>query len=426
MSRPEESIFGIFFMSTKEQNTAQSHSLPTFDSVEEVIDEIRQGRMVVVIDHEDRENEGDLLFASEKATPELINFMATEGRGLICVALESRQCAHLGLSKMVYKSANTSPFETAFMDSVDAAEGITTGISAPDRARTVRLLADPNSSPNDLVKPGHVFPLEADPRGVLGRPGHTESAVDLARAAGLQPSAAICEILNDDGNMSRQDDLIAFSKKHGLKMCSVADIVAYRQRTETLITHERQIKLPTDFGTFDLHEYHSVLDDQTHLALVLGNPGEVDAPIVRLHSECLTGDVFQSRRCDCGSQLHSAMRMIEQEGNGVLLYMRQEGRGIGLSAKLHAYQLQDEGLDTVEANEKLGFVADARDYSISAQMLKHLGLQKIRLITNNPAKVDGLEKNLLEVSERVPLVIDPNAHNEKYLATKKQKLGHIL
>lgn len=404
----------------------REQAITGFNTVEEVIADVAAGRMVVVVDDEDRENEGDLIFAADLATPELVNFMASHGRGLICVAVEGDQCARLGLAKMVYKSENKAPFQTAFMDSVDAAEGITTGISAADRARTIALLADPVITPQALVKPGHIFPLEAHPRGVLARPGHTESGVDLARAAGRQPAAAICEILNEDGSMARLPDLKRLAREHNLKICSVADIIAYRQRTEVLIEHQRQINLPTDFGVFELHEYYSMLEDQTHLALVMGNPGELDSPFVRLHSECLTGDVFHSQRCDCGAQLDTAMEMIAREGAGVILYMRQEGRGIGLSAKLHAYQLQDEGLDTVEANEKLGFVADARDYSISGQMLRHLGLQKLRLITNNPAKVIGLERNALDITERVPLVVDSNMHNERYLETKKRKLGHLL
>jgi 3,4-dihydroxy 2-butanone 4-phosphate synthase/GTP cyclohydrolase II len=396
-----------------------------FDAIAQAIRAISRGEMVVVVDDEKRENEGDLIAAAEKATPETINFMAKHGRGLICVALERERLMRLGLPRMVPHGGG-SRFDTAFMQSVDAREGITTGISAYDRARTVQTLVSDASAPGDLVRPGHVFPLEAVAGGVLRRTGHTEAAVDLARLAGLKPAGVICEIMSDDGKMARLPELLAFAGGRALKIITIADLVAYRRRSEDLVELERKVLLPTEAGTFDLCLYRSIIEDEHHLALVMGRPAEQPAALVRVHSECLTGDVFGSLRCDCGAQLRACMRLIADEGHGVILYMRQEGRGIGLAKKLHAYELQEEGLDTVEANEQLGFEADLRDYGIGAQILADLGLHKIRLLTNNPRKVIGLKGYGLEIVERVPLVLPSTKHNVRYLETKKKKLGHLL
>lgn len=396
-----------------------------FDPIEEVLAEIRAGRLVVVTDDADRENEGDLVMAAEMATPETINFMARHGRGLICVPITDERAEALGLPRMVRE--NQESHRTDFTVSVDARHGITTGISAPDRAQTIRLLADPRSTPADLVQPGHVFPLRAKAGGVLRRAGHTEATVDLARLAGLQPAGVLCEILNEDGTMARLPELVEFKAKHGLKMCSTADLIAWRRQREKLVVREQVVKLPTDFGDFDLHMYRSVIDGVHHLALVKGTITPDSLPLVRVHSECLTGDVFGSRRCDCGPQLQSALQQIDASGTGVLVYMRQhEGRGIGLPAKIHAYKLQEEGLDTVEANLKLGFPAELRDYGLGAQILADLGVHKMRFLTNNPKKVIGLEGYGMEIVEVVGIKSAPNPHNERYLETKREKMGHLL
>jgi 3,4-dihydroxy 2-butanone 4-phosphate synthase/GTP cyclohydrolase II len=395
-----------------------------FDSIDEAIAAIRAGQMVIVTDDADRENEGDLVMAAEKVTTESVNFMAKHGRGLICVPIEEARAAQLGLQRMV--AHNREMHKTDFTVSVDAARGVSTGISAADRALTISVLASPHSKPEDLVQPGHIFPLQAKPGGVLRRAGHTEAAVDLARLAGLDPSGVICEILNEDGTMARLPDLLRFREIHGLKMCSIRDLIAYRRRSEKLIEREQEILLPTDFGEFRLFLYRSKLDGQHHVALVKGEVNTGLPVLVRVHSECLTGDVFASRRCDCGSQLHRAMAMIEEEGAGVIVYMRQEGRGIGLGPKIHAYKLQEQGLDTVEANEKLGYPMDLRDYGLGAQILADLGIRKIRLLTNNPRKVVGLEGYNMEIVEQVPIRCTPNPHNMKYLETKKKKMGHLL
>ncbi|HPG01252.1 MAG TPA: bifunctional 3,4-dihydroxy-2-butanone-4-phosphate synthase/GTP cyclohydrolase II [Kiritimatiellia bacterium] len=397
----------------------------SFDSISDGIEALKRGEMVIVVDDEKRENEGDLVVAAEKATPEAINFMATHGRGLICVTMEGSRLAAMGLSRMVPQGEGDQ-FRTAFMQSVDARSGVSTGISAFDRAKTVAVLIDESSKPADLVRPGHVFPLEAVSGGVLRRTGHTEASVDLARLCGFKPAGVICEVLREDGRMARLPELREFARKHGLKIVSIDDLVEYRRQREKLIELERKVKLPTAHGLFDLYLYRSALEGKHHLALVMGSPATQPSALVRVHSECLTGDVFGSMRCDCGPQLQASMEMIAAEGHGVVLYMRQEGRGIGLAKKIHAYELQEEGLDTVEANEELGFDADLRDYGIGAQILADLGLHKIRLITNNPKKIIGLRGYGLEVTDRVPLVFPSTAHNEKYLQAKKTKLGHWL
>ncbi len=395
-----------------------------FSTVEEAIEEIRRGRMVVVVDSEDRENEGDLVLAAQFATPEAINFMATHARGLICLALTPERCEELGLKLMAAK--NEAPLETAFTVSIEAREGVSTGISAHDRARTVQVAIDPHSGPGDIVQPGHIFPLKAKPGGVLERAGHTEAAVDLARLAGLIPAGVICEIMNEDGSMARVPDLVEYCRKHGLKMVTTADLIAYRRRTEKLVERVVSTRLPTAFGEFTAVGYRALLDGKHHVAMVKGEVAGKEDVLVRVHSECLTGDVFHSLRCDCGEQLQAALSMIEREGRGVLLYLSQEGRGIGLLNKLRAYKLQEEGLDTVDANLKLGLPADLRDYGIGAQILRDLGLSSIRILTNNPKKIVGLEGYGLSVTEQLPIVAVPNPHNEAYLRAKRDRMGHAL
>lgn len=395
-----------------------------FDPIPDIIADIKRGRMVIVTDDADRENEGDLVMAAAKVTPATVNFMARHGRGLICAPVTEERAKQLGLQRMV--AHNREMYATDFTVSVDAARDISTGISAKDRAATIKVLASGKGKPADLVQPGHVFPLQGKPGGVLRRAGHTEASIDLARMAGLDPSGVICEILNEDGSMARLPQLLKFKKKHGLKICSIEDLIAYRRKQEKLVEREQVIVMPTEYGDFDLYLYRSTVDGQHHVALVKGKISANTPTLVRVHSECLTGDVFGSRRCDCGSQLHQALQQIEKSKNGVLVYMRQEGRGIGLGAKIHAYKLQEQGLDTVEANEKLGFPSDLRDYGLGAQILSDLGVKKIRLLTNNPRKVVGLEGYDLEIVEQLPIRSTANPHNARYLATKKTKMGHLL
>ncbi|RMG05163.1 MAG: bifunctional 3,4-dihydroxy-2-butanone-4-phosphate synthase/GTP cyclohydrolase II [Nitrospirae bacterium] len=396
-----------------------------FNSIEEAIRDIRDGRMIILVDDEDRENEGDLCIAAEKVTPEAINFMAKYGRGLICLSLTPERVEELKLPMMT--DENTSPFGTAFTVSIEARRGVTTGISAHDRAKTILTAIDPESGPDDLSRPGHVFPLRAKPGGVLQRAGQTEGSVDLARLAGLYPAGVICEIMDDDGTMARVPRLMEFAKEHGLKIVTIKDLIEYRMRKERLVRRVAEVKMPTVYGgDFKGIGYENMVDENVHVALVKGEINPDEPVLVRVHSECLTGDVFGSKRCDCGEQLHRAMEMIDQEGRGVVLYMRQEGRGIGLANKLRAYELQDQGLDTVEANIQLGFKPDLRDYGIGAQILVDLGIKKIRLMTNNPRKIVGLEGYGLEVVERVPIEVEPGKKNLKYLKTKKKKLGHML
>jgi 3,4-dihydroxy 2-butanone 4-phosphate synthase/GTP cyclohydrolase II len=396
-------------------------------SVEAAITDIRAGRMVILVDDEDRENEGDLCLAAEKATPEAINFMALYGRGLICLSLTEERLEQLRLSMMVPDYENNSGFGTAFTVSIEARHGVTTGISAADRATTVLTAIAEDAKPSDLARPGHVFPLRAREGGVLRRAGQTEGSVDLARLAGFQPAGVICEIMNDDGTMARLDDLVAFSEKHAIKIVTIADLIQYRLRKEKLVKRAAHASMPTAAGDFKAIVYENDIDHVDHIALVRGDFGPEDPVLVRVHSECLTGDAFGSQRCDCGEQLQAALRMIEEEGRGVLLYMRQEGRGIGLKNKIRAYELQDhEGLDTVQANERLGFPPDMRDYGVGAQILTDLGVKKMRLITNNPGKRAGIEGYGLTIVDRVPLEIEPNENNLEYLRTKKEKLGHVL
>ena len=395
-----------------------------FDSIEAVIEDLRKGRMVIVVDDADRENEGDLIMAAEHATPEAVNFMAKHGRGLICVPTTAERLQQLGVERMV--SNNRETFKTDFQVSVDAARGITTGISAADRARTIQVMADPTAVLDDLVQPGHVFPLRAKPGGVLQRAGHTEAAVDLVKLAGCRSIGVICEIMSDDGSMARLPELVDFAKKHGLKICTIEALIKYRRTREKLVERMEVVKLPSEYGDFDLYLYRSKLDGQHHLALVKGHVAGKKNVLVRVHSECLTGDVFGSKRCDCGPQLRQAMRQVSEEGRGVIVYMRQEGRGIGLASKLKAYKLQELGYDTVEANRKLGYPMDLREYGLGAQILCDLGLKTIRLLTNNPKKVVGLEGYGLEIVEQVPIRVKPNPHNAKYLRVKREKLGHRL
>jgi 3,4-dihydroxy 2-butanone 4-phosphate synthase / GTP cyclohydrolase II len=393
-----------------------------FASVEEAIQDIRNGRMVVVVDDPDRENEGDLVVAAEFATDEAINFMATHARGLICLCLTGERCEELGLPQMTPR--NEARLGTAFTVSVEAREGVTTGISAADRAHTIAVAIDPASTPHDLVQPGHVFPLRARDGGVLRRAGQTEAAVDLARLAGLNPSGVVCEIMNEDGTMARVPDLVPYCERHGLRMITVADLIEHRRRTEKLVERVVSVQLPTEFGFFTATAFRETLNGREHVALVMGEIG--DDVLVRVHSECLTGDVFHSLRCDCGEQLEAALAAITAEGRGVLLYMAQEGRGIGLLNKLRAYELQEQGLDTVDANLALGFAADEREWGIGNQILAELGLTTIRLLTNNPKKVSGLQAFGLEVTEQVPIEVRPNEENRRYLAAKRDKLGHRL
>lgn len=398
-----------------------------FNSIEEVLEDLKAGKMVIVMDDEGRENEGDLLCAAEFITPEQINFMAREARGLICVPMEDSRLKELELHPMKMEfNHRHQKSDTAWTISVDAAQGVTTGISAADRAYTVKVLIDPKSKPSDLVTPGHLFPLRASKGGVLVRAGHTEASVDLTKAAGLYPAGVICEIMNEDGTMARTTDLIEFSKRHRLKICTIDSLIEYRRRYEKLIEREVETKLPTEYGEFRVVAYHSKVDDFVHVAMVMGQIDESVPVLVRVQSECLTGDVFHSLRCDCNAQLHTALETISKSGAGVVVYMRQEGRGIGLVNKLKAYNLQDKGLDTVEANKALGFSPDLRHYGIGAQILVDLGVKQIRLLTNNPRKIVGLEGYGLSVVERVPLKIPHNPVNENYLKAKKDKLGHIL
>ena len=395
-----------------------------FSQMEEVIEDIRAGKMVIVCDDEDRENEGDLTMAAELVTPEDINFMAVHGRGLICLPMAEEMLDRLEIPQMT--THNSSRMGTAFTVSIEAKDGVSTGISAADRAHTCRVAVDDATGPEDLVMPGHVFPLRARPGGVLQRAGQTEAAVDLSRLAGLKPAGVICEIMKEDGTMARVPDLEQFSQEHGVKMVTVAQIIEYRRTYETHVRCAVETRLPTPYGEFRLKAYENEIDDLTHLAILMGEPEGKDDVLVRVHSACLTGDALHSLRCDCGAQLEAAMRAVAEEGEGVIVYMQQEGRGIGLMNKMKAYHLQDEGLDTVEANQRLGLAPDLRDYGIGAQILKELGLRRIRFMTNNLTKVVGLQGFGLEIVERVPIEIEPNGHNERYLYTKREKLNHVF
>ena len=395
-----------------------------FETIEEAIADIRDGKMIILVDDPDRENEGDLVCSAEKITPEIINFMAKHGRGLICLALDSHRVQQLQLPLMVQH--NEAEFGTNFTVSIEAAQGVTTGISAADRARTIQAAMAAHATPQDLHRPGHIFPLLAQEGGVLQRAGQTEGSVDLTRLAGLTPGGVICEILNEDGSMARYPELREFADTHDLKLVTIADLIQYRKRTENLVKRQAEVNLPTAFGTFAIIAYKNILDDRDYIALVKGEWQEEEPVLVRVHSQCLTGDVFGSFRCDCGGQLYAAMKRVEEEGKGVIVYLPQEGRGIGLVNKIKAYLLQDEGFDTVEANHKLGFGEDLRDYGTGAQILSNLGVKKMRLMTNNPKKIVGLQGHDLEVVERVPLEIEAHPQNENYLITKKHKMGHML
>src|SRR5262245_15674740 len=397
-----------------------------FSSIDDAVADIRFGRMVVVCDDEDRENEGDLTIAAEKVTPEAVNFMATHGRGLVCLPMTGERLDELRIPLMVQDEENSARFGTAFCVPIEAKQGTTTGISASDRARTVLAAIDPNTRPQDLARPGHMFPLRAQPGGVLQRAGQTEAAVDLARLAGLYPAGVICEIMNDDGTMARVPELERFCAAHGIRMITIQDLIQHRMRHERLVRKIADASLPTSYGAFRIHAFESLIDGEHHVALVLGDIKPEDAVMVRVHSQCLTGDIFSSTRCDCGGQLHTALEMISAEGKGVLLYLRQEGRGIGLMHKIMAYQLQDQGRDTVEANEALGFKADQRDYGIGAQVLLELGVERMLLLSNNPRKFVGLEGYGLKIVDRLAIEIPASEASRRYLRTKKEKLGHIL
>ncbi len=395
-----------------------------FNTIEEAIKDYRDGKILIVVDDEDRENEGDFIMAATKVTPEKINFMATHGRGLICVPMTEARLDELELYPMVPQT--TALHGTKFTVSVDAVKNTTTGISASDRTQTIKVLIDPYARPQDLARPGHIFPIKAEKGGVLSRAGHTEGVVDLARLSGLYPAGVLCEIMDDDGSMARVPKLMKIARAHDLKIIAIRDLIEYRRRTEKLVHRQATAKLPTKYGNFMLHLYRSTVDEHHHLALVKGIVATDEPVIVRVHSQCLTGDIFGSLRCDCGEQLDKALQIIEAEGRGVLLYMRQEGRGIGLSNKIMAYELQDNGRDTVEANEELGFKPDLRDYGIGAQILTDLGIKRIRLLTNNPKKIVGLKGHSLEIVERIPIEINPNEVNARYLETKRDKLGHLI